>query len=688
MSVYGAIFLSYASQDADVARRICDALRAAGLEVWFDQSELRGGDAWDASIRKQIKECALFVPMISASTNSRSEGYFRLEWKLAVDRSHLMADDQPFFVPVILGDIPEPTARVPEKFRERQWTRLDSDNAISTFAARAASLLSVTPPTTIDSPVAAAQVSTAQEKPTPARESKPRDVVEPRSASASRRGAHGRRATVAAGICAFIAFLIAGGWYYIERHRKAVLVADAIPRIDALAERQKYMEAFLLAREAEAAGGGDALTQAQRDTFSREVSVQSEPPGAAIAFRLYIGGSWQELGAAPLAKIRVPRGLVEWRATLAGYKPASQSQYPQRGELIELVLPAENSPDGDMVTVNSGEVAVRNVYAVKTEEKVKLPRFLIDRTEVSNREYLRFVRAGGYAKPEYWKQPLVEGGKTLAFDAAMQRFRDATGRPGPAIWTLGGPPEGEEDFPVRGISWHEAAAYAAFAGKELPSLYHWYWADNANDMVGYLPSVMLPLSNFEGRSPRKVADGKSIGAFGAVNMAGNVREWIANTNDRGQHITLGGAWPEPDYAYLRPEPRGAFERPLDTGVRCMKRVGKDAVPATAFAVLPTLVPPSPSQMKPVSDAEYNIYKRLYDKKTAAPDGKVEASEDKSAYWTRQKVSYATGYNNERLWAYLYLPKSAKPPYRTIIHMGGSGSFTKRAFVTDAEYPGF
>ncbi len=101
-----AIFLSYSSDDVDAARRICDALRAAGLEVWFDQSELRGGDAWDASIRKQIKECSLFVPVISASTDARPEGYFRLEWKLAVDRSHLIADDQPFFVPVILGNTP------------------------------------------------------------------------------------------------------------------------------------------------------------------------------------------------------------------------------------------------------------------------------------------------------------------------------------------------------------------------------------------------------------------------------------------------------------------------------------------------------------------------------------------------------------------------------------------------------
>ena len=90
-----AVFILYASQDADAAKRICKALRAAGVEVWFDQSELVGGDAWDQKIRRQIKECALFVPIISANTQARSEGYFRLEWKLAAQRTHTMADAEP-----------------------------------------------------------------------------------------------------------------------------------------------------------------------------------------------------------------------------------------------------------------------------------------------------------------------------------------------------------------------------------------------------------------------------------------------------------------------------------------------------------------------------------------------------------------------------------------------------------------
>src|SRR3984893_7218255 len=137
-----AIFLSYASQDAEIARRVADALREAELAVWFDQNELRGGDAWDATIRTRIKECVLFVPFISKNTESRSEGYFRLEWKLAVDRSHLMADDQPFLMPVVIDDISEANARVPDRFRERQWSRLHDAAAFAAFAERVAQAVS------------------------------------------------------------------------------------------------------------------------------------------------------------------------------------------------------------------------------------------------------------------------------------------------------------------------------------------------------------------------------------------------------------------------------------------------------------------------------------------------------------------------------------------------------------------
>ena len=135
------IFLSYASQDAPVAARLGEALRAAGLQVWFDQSELRGGDAWDQLIRRRIRECALFMPVISASTQTRLEGYFRLEWRLAVERTHLMADGKTFLVPVVVDAVSERAAEVPEAFRAVQWTQLPAGVATPVFVERVRHLL-------------------------------------------------------------------------------------------------------------------------------------------------------------------------------------------------------------------------------------------------------------------------------------------------------------------------------------------------------------------------------------------------------------------------------------------------------------------------------------------------------------------------------------------------------------------
>jgi TolB-like protein/Tfp pilus assembly protein PilF len=137
-----AVFLSYASQDAEPAQKICDALRAAGIEVWFDKSELRGGDAWDQSIRRQIKNCALLIPVVSHHTHERAEGYFRLEWKLAVDRSHLIMANKAFLVPVSIDDTGDDDENVPDKFREVQWTRLPGGETPPAFVERIERLLS------------------------------------------------------------------------------------------------------------------------------------------------------------------------------------------------------------------------------------------------------------------------------------------------------------------------------------------------------------------------------------------------------------------------------------------------------------------------------------------------------------------------------------------------------------------
>ena len=163
-----AVFLSYASQDAEAAQRICEALRAAGIGVFLDQSELRGGDVWDQKIRRQIHDCALFIPVISASTASRREGYFRLEWDLADHRSHMMARDSTFIVPVSLDATPGAGTDVPESFHRVQWTRLPAGETPPAFVERIKRLLSPElSPDPTGTAAAAARVAAAPTTPKP-----------------------------------------------------------------------------------------------------------------------------------------------------------------------------------------------------------------------------------------------------------------------------------------------------------------------------------------------------------------------------------------------------------------------------------------------------------------------------------------------------------------------------------------
>ncbi len=148
-----AVFLSYAREDTDAARRIADALRGFGVEVWFDQNELRGGDTWDAKIRQQIRSCALFIPIISATTESRGEGYFRREWRIAVDRTHDMAEGLAYIVPVSIDATKEASASVPAEFMRFQWTRLPGGQPTPEFVMQVKRLLENPRQSTTHAPV-------------------------------------------------------------------------------------------------------------------------------------------------------------------------------------------------------------------------------------------------------------------------------------------------------------------------------------------------------------------------------------------------------------------------------------------------------------------------------------------------------------------------------------------------------
>ncbi len=257
-------------------------------------------------------------------------------------------------------------------------------------------------------------------------------------------------------------------------------------------------------------------------------------------------------------------------------------------------------------------------------------------------------------------------GQTLDWTAAMALFRDGTGRPGPATWQAGTYPGGQEDWPVAAVSWYEAAAYAAFRGKHLPTIYHWTHA--AKPELGY---SITRSSHFGGAGTVRVGTAPGLGPYGTVDMGGNVKEWVWNEQTgTGKRYILGGAWNDPDYQFLNSDSRSPFDRSDTNGFRCVAYGDGPAPPASLAAPITPPVRDYASE-RPVADAVYRIYADQYSYDRTPFDARVELTDDASPQWRHEVVNIATVYGGERMPVHLYLPKNVKPPYQAVLFFPGT-----------------
>jgi dienelactone hydrolase len=414
--------------------------------------------------------------------------------------------------------------------------------------------------------------------------------------------------------------------------------------------------------------------------LSWRVTIASEPPGARVFRQAYgaSGDQWEELGRTPLTDIRFPFGLSRLRFELEGYQSLVRAM--GGGHLNWEELTARRSfPDSLLV-------GPETVFRLETEQTlprdmVRVPGwtlatgggplevkdFLLGRHEVVNAEYKKFVEAGGYGRRELW-EPVIVKGRSVSPEDAMRLFVDRTGQPGPSTWEAGDYRDGEADFPVSGVSWYEAMAYARFVGQELPSAHHWQQA-LANAMFPWL----LPASNFGGQGPRRVTDSRAMTHVGAFDMAGNVREWTANAIG-DERVILGGSWNDPYYvAGLHDTSAPPIDRSPGNGFRVAVARDEPGVLARLRAPIERSTVAAASVTPPVSDAVYAAYGRVFDYTRGPLNASVDAVV-RTRVWMRERITFDAGYGAERMLLYLYRPTAGSPPYQTVIYWPGWDTF--------------
>jgi serine/threonine protein kinase/formylglycine-generating enzyme required for sulfatase activity/dienelactone hydrolase len=455
---------------------------------------------------------------------------------------------------------------------------------------------------------------------------------------------------------------------------------EALPEIEKLINEQDFTAAFALASELERLIPADPLLQRLMPEICTTVSIESMPPGADIYMKEYLDveADWQHLGRTPIDAIRLPFGFSRWRIEKEGFVTADAAASTE--DTIRFTLDEEGSIPPGMVRVPAGRLSMFMISVLKTMEGTEIPEFLIDRYEVTNEQFKRFVASGGYREKEYWRHEFIKDGRYLSWEEAMAEFRDATGRPGPSTWELGDYPEGQGDYPVGGVSWYEAAAYAEFAGKTLPTYYHWVRAASPQVRVrgGTAASYMTRLSNFSRKGPQPVGTHHGISLNGIYDSAGNVREWCWNESGDGHNIP-GAAWSDPPHQFGYPfESLPSFDRSPENGFRCAQSIEEEGFPEELTAPVALVPSIDFTRESPVSDEIFAVYKSLYYYDHTDLNEVVESVDDSPEYWTREKITFDAAYGNERMIAYLFLPKGFEAPYQTVVFFPGAEALMRRS----------
>ena len=426
------------------------------------------------------------------------------------------------------------------------------------------------------------------------------------------------------------------------------------------------------------------------DDISALASIRTQQDGVSVSWKAYGQiDDWRFLGKTPLEPTRLPRGILKFKLEKEGYETTYfsssnpslkfyNSPFDPGWNLEPINLQPQGSVPNGMIYIQGGNFVP--ALTGSGVDPVFLHPFYIDKFEVTNKDYKEFLDAGGYSNSQYWvEMDFIKDGIALSFEEAKKMMVDSTGMTGPAGWEVGTYLQGTENYPVTGISWYEALAFARYKGNILPPMYHWAKAAFPPDeIVSPISPKLLKRANFSKEKITNVGQGE--GAYGTFDMAGNAKEWVWNIFG-GRGLTLGGAFDEPTYLASQTAPEPRMNRSLKNGFRTVRLINpRDLNPFGD--PIETQAPRDLSYYKPMSEEVFNVYARSYQVSSSRPKHTEVYIDDSHPVWIKEKISLDVGYNNETMDVLIFKPKNSFGPSSPVIIHPGANYYTTPPEIDD------
>jgi dienelactone hydrolase len=462
--------------------------------------------------------------------------------------------------------------------------------------------------------------------------------------------------------------------YYFQKGSTAeTLLDEKLPEIVAAFDNDQFEIVFRETKKLLDEGNTNPVVQSYYDKVTEPVSITTVPEGVAVSFK-YVRDSldnWVDLGKSPLNAIRVPNSYLEYRFNYQGMEQTEvvHTYYLKNG-LNHFILPTSDSIPEDHVLFLGGAKPL-SYPGIDHLPAVNIAPYSISKFEVTNQEYKAFVDAGGYENPEYWNFPYEMNGDVLTFENTVPKFVDRYGKVGPANWSYGNYPDGQGSFPVTGICWFEAMAFAKFSGLSLPNLYQWANAATLSSATSFVPS-----SNFSKNQLVAIGSLDSQNRNDLYDIAGNAREWIINSIDEtnSKKGILGGGFNDDAYYFNDYYGQSALDRSISNGMRLAKNLESTATYDTDPTAVVSIAKRDFLNEEKVSDDVFQIFKEQFDYPKKPLNASTSLSESTSGSFRAERFEVSSPYEQDGvLPGYIFYDSEHPKPLKPIIYFPGSNA---------------